>query len=461
MLYTYTKLFGYLLSRIKLYKNNTIYLSAEYILLRCIEMKPLKTFLSKKISIRYLVLAFISTVVNIAVIICVNNTGVSSLVISVLLAASAICLFILAFLFIGRTNRLLNRPIREIITAIDALAEGDVEINFSEGVPGDMGKLIYSMRILARNIREQAHVADMIAAGDLTVMVPIRSKKDILGRKLYTLIKKNNKLLREISSCAEQVSSGARSIAESSQYLAQGAAEQSSSIEEITVTIDEIAARTKKTANKAEDVNIQAVSARDEAGRGNEKIQKMLISMENIKEASENIAKIISVIESIAFQTNILALNAAIEAARAGTHGKGFAVVADQVKNLAGKSSLAAKEIAEIIQTCTDRVNEGMTDAQTTADELKMISDAVQSVTALIDDITSATAEQAEGLEQVRMAISQVSTIVQSNTATSEQSAAASQELAGQASMLMDMVDRYKLEDASLGGKQEHVYLTD
>lgn len=421
-------------------------------------MKPLRTFLSRKISIRYLLMAVISAAFSIAVTAGIYTGGFSNLILSVLLAVNVLILIFLAFVFIGKTNRLLNRPMGEIIKAVGALAEGDVDIDLSDGVPGDLGRLINSLRILSENIREQAHVADKIAAGDLTVKVPIRSEHDILGKKLYALIKKNNRLLREINSCAEQVSSGAKSIAESSQYLAQGAQEQSASIEEITTTVDEIAERTKRNAEKAGDVNTQAIGARDEAARGNERIQKMLVSMENIKSASENIAKIISVIESIAFQTNILALNAAIEAARAGIHGKGFAVVADQVKNLAGKSSQAAKEIAEIIQDCTNRVSEGMTDALTTADDLKRITEGVQNVTALINDIAIATTEQAEGLEQVRAAISQVSVVVQSNTATSEEAAAASQELAGQAALLMSMVEKYKLEDISLSGKQEHVY---
>lgn len=423
-------------------------------------MKLLRAFLKRTISVRYFFMSIITALFSIAIIVGIYTAGFNNLVITVLVAVNALVLIVLAFVFAGKTNKLLNRPIDAIIKAVEALAEGDVDIVLSDGVPGDLGKLISSLHTLSENIRQQAHVADRIAAGDLTVMVPIRSKHDILGKKLYILIKKNNKLLREINSCAEQVSSGAKSIAESSQYLAQGAQEQSASIEEITVTIDEIAERTKRNANKAGDVNVQVVNTQDEAARGNDRIQKMLESMENIKNASENIAKIISVIESIAFQTNILALNAAIEAARAGIHGKGFAVVADQVKSLAGKSSLAAKEIAEIIQDCTNRVSEGMTDALTTADDLKRITEGVQNVTALINEITKATTEQAEGLEQVRIAISQVSTVVQSNTATSEEAAASSQELAGQADLLMDMVDKYKLEDASLGEKQEHVYIS-
>lgn len=422
-------------------------------------MKPLRALLSRTISIRYFFMSFITAVFSIVILAGVYTGSFSNLVITVILVVNVLVLIVLAFVFSGKINRLLNRPINAVIKAVGALAEGDVDVDLPDGVPGDMGKLIRSVRTLSENIRQQAHVADRIAAGDLTVMVPIRSEYDILGKKLYALIKKNNRLLREINSCAEQVSSGAKSIAESSQYLAQGAQEQSASIEEITATIDEIADRTKRNADKAGDVNAQVVNARDEATRGNERIQKMLVSMENIKTASENIAKIISVIESIAFQTNILALNAAIEAARAGIHGKGFAVVADQVKSLAGKSSMAAKEIAEIIQDCTNRVSEGMTDALTTADDLKRITEGVENVTELINEIAMATTEQAEGLEQVRVAISQVSTVVQSNTATSEEAAASSQELAGQAALLMSMVDKYQLEDASLGGKQERVYV--
>lgn len=301
---------------------------------------------------------------------------------------------------------------------------------------------------LVRSTKEQANIIEKIADGDLTVDVPIRSEKDLLGQKLSEMVQSFNDLIMNIATAAEQVSAGAKQISDSSMALSQGATEQASSIEELTASIEEVSSKTKISDN-ANEANDLTEKAKTYAITGNTHMKEMLKAMDEINESSSNINKIIKVIDDIAFQTNILALNAAVEAARAGQHGKGFAVVAEEVRNLAGRSANAAKETTALIEDSIKKSEAGAKIAAETDEALEKIVDGVRSVSNLVSDIKRASNEQDIAIAQINQGIMQVSQVVQENSATSEESAAASEELSSQAEALKHMIAKFKLNKSS------------
>ncbi len=344
----------------------------------------------------------------------------------------------------------ISKPVAQVVDAADKLALGDVNVNVNYQSRDEIGKLADAFGKMVANIRSQAHTAERIASGDLTVDVEVKSEADLLGKKLSELVANNNDILSNIAAASDQVATGAKQIADSSMALSHGATEQASSVEELTASLEEISSQTDLNAKNATTANELAVSAKKDAVQGNEQMKEMLSAMEGINEASANISKVIKVIDDIAFQTNILALNAAVEAARAGQHGKGFAVVAEEVRNLAARSANAAKETTEMIEGSIKKAEGGTRIAQETAVALSKIVNGVEKVATLVNDIAVASNEQAMGISQINQGIMQVSTVVQTNSATSEETAAASEELASQAELLKDTISKYKLKKSTV-----------
>ncbi|MEG0019411.1 MAG: methyl-accepting chemotaxis protein [Oscillospiraceae bacterium] len=290
-----------------------------------------------------------------------------------------------------------------------------------------------------------------ISNGDLTVAPSVAYPGDFknmetsVGKVLLDL----NDTMANINIAADQVSSGSDQVSSGAQALSQGATEQASSIEELSATITEISAQITQNAGNVKLANNLVAETGAEVSSGNEKMQDMVIAMKDILGKSGEIGKIIKTIDDIAFQTNILALNAAVEAARAGSAGKGFAVVADEVRNLAQKSAEAAKNTTGLIEGTITAVQKGSKIADDTAKSLEIIVEKAQHIITTIEQIAVASSQQAEGASQITVGVDQISSVVQTNSATAEESAAASEELSSQASLLKDLVSRFKMRDGS------------
>ena len=233
----------------------------------------------------------------------------------------------------------------------------------------------------------------------------------------------------------------------SSIALATGATQQASAIEEFTSSLEEVSAQTNQNADRANEANQLSKEALAKAEEGNQQMQAMLAAMSEIDRTSEDIAKIIKVIDDIAFQTNILALNAAVEAARAGEHGKGFAVVAEEVRNLAARSAEAAKETTSSIQKSIQEVDKGTRIADSTANMLTAIVSSVSQTATLVSDISEASGQQVIALKQMNQGINQITGVMQANSAASEENSASSEELLSQADIMREQVSHFRLRN--------------
>ncbi len=239
---------------------------------------------------------------------------------------------------------------------------------------------------------------------------------------------------------ADQTASAAGQVSAASQSLAQGASEQAASLEETSSSLEEMSSMTKKNAESAQQAAGLSADAKTAADQGNQAMDKMSAAINEIQKSATATAKIIKVIDEIAFQTNLLALNAAVEAARAGEAGKGFAVVAEEVRNLAMRSAEAAKNTAAMIEESVQNAKNGVAITAEVAKSLQEITGAATKVNALVGEISAASQEQTTGINQVNVAVGQMDKVTQSNAANAEESASASEELSAQAEQMKTMV---------------------
>lgn len=354
-------------------------------------------------------------------------------------------------------------PIEEASSVLQEMAKGNLQVEMEGNYHGDHAAIKYAMNGTLENLRSYigdiTNVLAEIGNGNLNLEITAEYKGDFIEIKdsLNSIIASLGQVMGDVRDAADQVASGSRQVSDGSQALSQGSTEQASSIQQLTASIAEIASQTKLNAINANQASDLAISARENAGKGNAQMNEMLNSMADINVSSVNISKIIKVIDEIAFQTNILALNAAVEAARAGQHGKGFAVVAEEVRSLAARSATAARETTELIEGSIQKVQIGTRIANETAAALREAVEGIENVSGLVRDIAEASNVQASSIVQINKGIEQVSIVVQNNSATAEESAAASEQLSSQAELLKEMVNRFQVSNA----KREYHLLLD
>jgi methyl-accepting chemotaxis protein len=308
------------------------------------------------------------------------------------------------------------------------------------------------MAVCESGIRDVGKVLDGLAQGDL------RERMSGQYEGMFGELKQNadktvdqlTGIVGQIKEAVESINVASKEIASGNTDLSQRTEEQASSLEETASSMEELTGTVKQNAENAKQANQLSAGASEVASRGGEVVRQVVTTMSGISESSKKIADIISVIDGIAFQTNILALNAAVEAARAGEQGRGFAVVATEVRNLAQRSAAAAKEIKDLITDSVQRVDTGtklVDEAGKTMDE---IVTSVKRVTDIMSEITAASQEQSSGIEQVNTAITQMDQVTQQNAALVEEAAAAAESLEEQARALATAVSVFKVAGAAL-----------
>ncbi|OZI29729.1 chemotaxis protein [Bordetella genomosp. 10] len=323
---------------------------------------------------------------------------------------------------------------------------------------------LFLRRRVIRPLDEAAQRFDRIASGDLTETIEARSNNEI-GRLYAALRRMQESLTRTVASVrrgVEEINVGAREISAGNTDLSSRTEQQAASLEQTAASMEELASTVKQNADNAHQANQLAASASDVAARGGSAVSEVVSTMQGISASSRKISEIVSVIDGIAFQTNILALNAAVEAARAGEQGKGFAVVAGEVRSLAQRSAQAAKEIKGLIEDSVSKVGAGSEQVERAGATMQEIVASVKRVTDIMGEISAASDEQSSGIEQVNRAVSQMDEVTQQNAALVEQAAAAAGSLQEQAQRLAQAVAVFKINQGQvidapaqqLGGRQ-------
>ncbi len=296
-----------------------------------------------------------------------------------------------------------------------------------------------------------------IAGGDLVKRIDVESHNE-MGELAHSLRHMQGELARtvgEVRQGADAIYSGASEIAMGNNDLSSRTEQQAASLEETAASMEELTATVKQNAENARQASHLALSASETAQKGGKVVDNVVQTMRDITASSQKIADIISVIDGIAFQTNILALNAAVEAARAGEQGRGFAVVAGEVRNLAQRSAQAAREIKSLIEDSVNRVDLGSTLVESAGETMDEIVNAVTRVTDIMGEIASASDEQSRGIDQVGLAVAEMDRVTQQNASLVEESAAAAAALEEQASRLTQAVAVFRIQQGQAAAARE------
>jgi len=343
-------------------------------------------------------------------------------------------------------------PINETLVTLERMAKGDLTTKMTGEYEGDHAKLKKAINTTLEQMPlvEASIILEAMASGDFTKEMSSNYQGDAkkLSVSLNQTIQSMNDVLGQVTGTVREVLKGSQQVADTSMSLSQGATEQAASLEEITSSMNEIGSQTRTNSESANNASQLTNLVQTVAQKGNKEMSELTIAMNDITSASNEISKIIKVIDEIAFQTNLLALNAAVEAARAGKHGKGFAVVAEEVRNLAARSATAAKETSDLIENSISSVANGASLATRTGEALVEIENSSVTAATIVEEIANSSAEQASGVSQINEGLHQIDNVTQQNTASSEEAASAAEELQGQANLLQSLIDKFILKSS-------------
>ena len=354
---------------------------------------------------------------------------------------------------VGKLNGLINaisNPLSDIERNVVIMSKGDFSHLYGE-YPGVFGTLQEACNVVndttSALIREISETLQKIAMGDLTVTL----NEQYIGAyapietSIHTIVDNLNSMLLDVKTTVEQLTQGAEQIASGAMMLADGTTKQTAFMEELrnsVVLVQDIAMRASRDATAA---NESSIRIKEHIATGGEAVKSMEATMNNVKDSSQEIRKIIDVINNIAFQTNLLALNASVEAARAGEHGKGFSVVADEVRSLAGRSQQSTSDTSKIIEEDLNHVEEGLATTKEVVASFGTIAENIQEVSTHINEIAEISAVQLEQVTKINDSVTEISQVIMSTSSMAEESASSSEEMNTLADVLKEKISVFKL----------------
>ena len=355
---------------------------------------------------------------------------------------------------VNNTVDSLTKIVDDIQFIVLSAGQGDfsvqMELEGRQGYTKTLSELLNQLSsVTETGLKDITRVAQALAEADLTQKIT-KDYPGLFGQTkdaVNTTVENLKRLVNEVKVSVDSIGTASKEIATGNADLSQRTEEQASSLEETAASMEELTSTVKQNSENAKQANQLAHSASTVAEKGGAEVQQVVGTMSAINESSRKIVDIISVIDGIAFQTNILALNAAVEAARAGEQGRGFAVVAAEVRNLAQRSAAAAKEIKTLIDDSVEKVDSGTKLVDSAGKTMDEIVNAVKRVTDIMSEISAASAEQSQGIEQVNQAITQMDEVTQQNAALVEEAAAAAESLEEEAQNLTKSVSVFKMDE--------------
>ena len=377
----------------------------------------------------------------------VNNVSFARSL-SLFIMISACLIGVVLVLFISRA---MVKNIYKIVSISDRVSKGEIiqqKINVKSS--DEITLIAKAFNKLIDYLRGKGRELEKISEGDFSVNIEYASQNDQFAVLFEKMVSTLNYNLNQVKKAALQITGGSDKISESTISLSQGANEQASSLQEISSSINQIAGQVKQNAVNTTQANDLVKMAMENAVKGNKQMEALVESMARINASTDEIKKIVKVIDDIAFQINLLALNANVEAARAGKYGKGFAVVAEEVRNLANRSSRSVQDTTEMVDDAIKNVKDGNSLLVNTASQLTEIVTGTEKVLNLIREISIASNDQSNGISQVSVGLNQIEKVTQNNTVNAEESALSVKELNNQAIILKDMISQFNLFDLDL-----------